>query len=173
MVHGYDQTVRSLGGIANTVRRTVIAFFPVFAAPDDAFAARLLPEVEFDLYRRMDVRDRLHACAVTRQLLGRYPEASSELRRAALLHDVGKASARYNPWWRVLVALYTPRQIAAEPRLGGVRGAWQLKRHHDRYGAAQIVAAGGDRRVAEIVACHHGPGGDREAARLREIDARF
>lgn len=155
------------------MRRTVLAFFPVFAVPDDAFAAHLLSEVEFGLYRRMDVRDRLHACAVTRQLLARYPEASGELRRAALLHDVGKASTRYNPWWRVLAALYTPRRVAAEPRLGGLRGAWQLKRHHDRYGAAQITAAGGDRRVAEIVARHHRPGGDPEAARLQEIDACF
>jgi putative nucleotidyltransferase with HDIG domain len=171
--HGYDRTVRGLEGVVNTVRRTVIAFFPVFAAPDDAFAARFLSKVEFGLYRGMDARDRLHACAVTRQLLRRYPEASDELRRAALLHDVGKASTRYSPWLRVLVALYTPRSVAAEPRLRGLQGAWQLKRHHDRYGAAQILAAGGDRRVAELVARHHRPGGDLEAARLREIDARF
>lgn len=155
------------------VRRTVIAFFPMLAAPDDAFAAHLLSEAEYRLYRCMDARDRLHACAVARRLLERCPEASSELRRAALLHDVGKAATRYNPWWRVLVALYTPRRIAAEPRLGGMRGAWQLKRHHGRYGAAQLVAAGGDRRVAEIVARHHRPGGDPEAALLQEIDARF
>lgn len=159
--------------VRNTLGRTLMAFFPALAVPDDAFAAHHLPEAEYRLYRGMDARDRLHACAVARRLLERCPGASSELRRAALLHDVGKAAARYNPWWRVLVALYTPREIAAEPRLRGLRGAWQLKRHHGRYGAARIMAAGGDRRVAEIVSRHHGPGADHEAALLQEIDARF
>lgn len=161
--------------VGNTVWRTVTAMFPALARPDDPFAGALLPKTEYDLYKRMDVRDRAHACAVARQLLARYPDASPELRRAALLHDVGKTSVRYNPWLRIFAALYTPRRVAPEPRLVGVRGAWQLKRHHDRYGAALILGAGGDARVAELVARHHTGGDttDLEAARLRETDARF
>lgn len=161
--------------VGNTVWRTVTALFPALARPDDTFAKTLLAKAEYELYRTMDVRDRAHACAVTRRLLTRYPDASPELRRAALLHDVGKASACYNPWLRILAALYTPRRIAPEPRLSGVRGAWQVKRHHDRYGAAIILQAGGDARVAELVARHHAGGDTRdfEAARLRETDARF
>ncbi len=161
--------------VGNTAWRTLMALLPALARPDDLFAETLLSETEYDLYETMDVRDRAHACAVTRQLLARYPDASPVLRRAALLHDVGKTSVRYNPWLRILAALYTPRYVAPEPRLGGVRGAWQLKRHHDRYGAALILGAGGDARVAEIVACHHTGGGarDLEAARLRETDACF
>ena len=163
-----------LQSVGNTIWRTVIALFPALARPDDALAKALLLEAEYDLYKTMDVRDRAHACAVTRQLLARYPDASPELRRAALLHDVGKARARYNPWLRILAALYTPRRVAPEPRLSGVRGAWQLKQHHDRYGAALILRAGGDARVAELVARHHaGAAHDSEAARLRETDARF
>lgn len=157
----------------NTVRRTLTALFPTLARSDDASAAALLPGAEYSLYKMMDVRDRAHACAVAARLVTLYPDASRELRRAALLHDVGKTGARYHPWLRILVALYTPRRIAAEPRFTGLRGAWQLKRHHDRYGAELIVRVGGDVRVAELVARHHRPGDDAEAARLRETDARF
>ncbi len=160
--------------VSNTAWRTLIALLPTLARPDDSFAEALLPKTEYDLYKVMDVRDRAHACAVTRQLLARYPDASPELCRAALLHDVGKTRVRYNPWFRILAALYTPRRVAPEPRLAGVRGAWQLKRHHDSYGAALILGVGGDARVAEIVARHHtGDTRDLEVARLREADARF
>jgi len=158
---------------AHTAWRTLVALFPLLAKPDDVAAAAVLPPAEYRLYARMDVRDRAHACAVARRLEQLYPDAPPELRRAALLHDVGKAGARYNPWLRILAALYTPRRIPAEPRATGLRGAWQLKRHHDRYGAALLRAAGGDARVAQLVARHHTPGTDLEAARLREADARF
>lgn len=159
--------------LGNTLWRTLMALFPVLARPDDAFAMGMLTGAEYRLYRRLDRRDRAHACAVARLLLTLYPDASPELRRAALLHDIGKVNVRYNPWLRILVALYTPERVASEPRFSGLRGAWQLKRHHDRYGAALIVSAGGDARVAEIVARHHRPGDDAEALRLREADARF
>ena len=159
--------------LKNTVWRTTVALIPRLAEADDAFARRLLPYSEYRLYLGMDVRDRDHACTVTKTLLADYPDASLDLLRAALLHDVGKARASYNPLSRIVAALYTPSNVPAKPRLGGVRGLWQLKRHHDRYGAQMIRAAGGDARVAEIVARHHAPGDDAEAARLREVDERF
>ena len=157
----------------NAAWRTLMALFPRLARPDDTFARKLLSGPEYRLYKQMDVRDRAHACTVARRLSAHYPDASNALRRAALLHDVGKAGGRYRPLYRILVALYTPRRVPATPRLPGLRGAWQLRRHHDRYGAAAILAAGGDVRVAELVARHHRPGGDAEAARLQEIDARY
>lgn len=170
---GYNYPMTQREWFGNTVWRTTMALFPGLARPDDAFAAGVLTSAEYRLYRRLDRRDRDHACAVARRLLRLYPDASPELRRAALLHDVGKVDTRYNPWLRILVALYMPERVAAEPRFSGLRGAWQLKRHHDRYGAALITAVGGDTRVAEIVARHHRPGRDAEALRLREADARF
>ena len=157
----------------NAAWRTLMALFPKLAQPDDSFAQRLLPTPEYRLYRQMDVRDRAHACTVARRLSAHYPDASDALRRAALLHDVGKAGYMYRPLYRILVALYTPRRVPVAPRLPGLRGAWQLRRYHDRYGAEAILAAGGDARVAELVARHHRPGGDAEAARLQEIDARY
>ena len=157
----------------NAAWRTLMALFPKLARPDDTFAQKTLSGPEYALYQQMDVRDRAHACAVARRLSARYPDASNTLRRAALLHDVGKAGRSYGPWQRILVALYTPRRVPATPRLSGLRGAWQLRRHHDCYGAEAILAAGGDVRVAELVARHHRPEGDAEAARLQEIDARY
>ena len=152
--------------------RTLHAFAPSLARPDDTFARGLLPEREYRLYRTMDPRDRLHALAVTRKLLALYPDATPELCRAALLHDVGKVGRSYRPVQRILAGLCAPA-VPAEPRFRGLRGAWQLKRHHPAYGARLILDAGGAERVADIVLRHHDPQGDADAARLRRVDARF
>lgn len=157
----------------NVLWRTLLAFIPSLARPDDMFARHKLPEAEFRLYRSMDPRDRLHACAVTRKLLALYPDASPELGRAALLHDVGKVGRSYRAVTRIVAGLWVPESVPAEPPFRGVRGAWQLKRHHPAYGARLILDAGGDGRVADIVARHHDPQGDPEAARLKIADERF
>lgn len=169
----YSSSVQSATRLKNTLWRTTVALVPTLAHADDRFAARLLSAAEYRLYAQMDVRDRDHACTVTKTLLAEHPDASPELLRAALLHDVGKTKTSYNPLSRIVAALYTPSRIPAKPRFSGVRGLWQMKRHHDRYGAQMIHAAGGDARVAEIVARHHTPAGDAEAARLKEVDERF
>jgi hypothetical protein len=170
---GVSRVSQRLEQAYNVTWRTLTAFVPCLAHPDDAYAKGLLSDAEYRLYMRMDVRDRAHGYAVARRLVARYPDASLELRRAALLHDVGKLGARYNPLLRILVALYTPQSIVPAPRLRGLRGAWQLKRHHDSYGEALIRASGGEARVAEIVGRHHHAGSDGEAARLQETDACF
>lgn len=157
----------------NASRRTIMALVPSLVNPDDAFAQRVLPEPEFRLYMQLDARDRQHAYEVTKRLLRDMPDAPLELVRAALLHDVGKAGRPYRPLERILVHLYTPSDIPLEPRLAGVRGAWQRKLHHARYGADMIRAAGGDARVAELVARHHEPAGDADAERLHRIERLF
>jgi putative nucleotidyltransferase with HDIG domain len=139
---------------------------------DDAWALSRLSPAEARLYRAMDPRDRHHAVAVARAILAERPDASPELLRAALLHDVGKSAAGYNPLERILVHLYTPK-VPLTPRRRGLMGAWQRHCHHHLLGAEMILAAGGDARVAEIVARHHHPQGDEEAALLQRIDARY
>ena len=160
----------SLSWVKNAARRTVVAFVPALARPDDDFAAAILEPQEFRLYLEMDRRDRQHACQVARNLLKKRPDASSVLVRAALLHDVGKSVKRYNPVHRVLVHLYAPDDIPANPSLEGLRGAWQVKRHHDEYGARLIRAAGGDEEVATLVERHHSPDGDLDAQLLKSLD---
>jgi putative nucleotidyltransferase with HDIG domain len=156
--------------LMNVVARTTCAFLPGLAKPDDDFARQYLDGPEYILYAKMDVRDRDHACQVTKTLLEAYPEASPELVRSALLHDVGKSSSRYRPLHRIAVHLYTPENIPASPRYHGLKGAWQRHRHHSQYGADLIRRHGGSERVAELVAKHHDPRGDSEAALLKRVD---
>jgi len=150
-----------------------VAFFPSFARADDAFAKSWLIREEFGLYLQMDVRDRDHACVVAKALLRSLPDASDKLIRAALLHDIGKSAARYNPVERIFVHLYTPKNLPAQPRLGGLRGTWQRRLHHAAYGAELILNAGGDPEVAEIVRRHHKPDGHEDAEVLRAVEVRF
>lgn len=152
----------------NVVRRTLRAVVPRWAPPDDAYARERLSAPEYGLYLRMDRRDRDHSCEVAKELVSRHPEAPAVLVRAALLHDVGKAERPYHVLERVLVHLLPTGSIPPEPRLRGLAGAMQVKRHHHHYGADMIRAAGGSEEVARLVAGHHLPGG--EAEWLRRID---
>jgi len=161
-----------LRGLIGRGARVMRAFLPALAKADDHWAEALLSPEEAGLYRAMDPRDRHHAVVVARAILAEQPDASLELLRAALLHDVGKSTAGYHPLERILVHLYTPA-VPSEPRCGGLMGAWQRKRHHHCYGAAMIRAAGGSARVAEIVFRHQDPQGDEEAALLKRVDERY
>jgi putative nucleotidyltransferase with HDIG domain len=156
--------------LVNVVVRTTRAFLPVLAKPDDRFARRYLNTPEYILYAAMDVRDRDHACQVAKTLLETQPEASSELVRAALLHDVGKSGSSYRPLHRILVHLYTPKTLPVSPRFHGLKGAQQRNLYHGYYGADLIRKQGGDVRVADIVERHHDPQGDGEAALLKQVD---
>lgn len=153
--------------------RTLQAFVPALARPDDAWAARWLAAPEAALYQAMDRRDRAHACAVAKAVLRADPGAEPLLVRAALLHDLGKSERRFAAWERIAAHLYCPAALPAEPRLPGLRGAWQAKLHHPRYGAARVLGAGGCAEVAEIIARHHAPEGHALAERLLEVEAKF
>lgn len=158
--------------VLNAAVRTVRGVVPALARPEDAWAEARLPEPERRLYRTMDPRDRHHAVAVARALLRARPDAPSELVRAALLHDVGKAGRPYRVAERIAVHLVRGGAPPAHPREAGWRGARQTAAHHGRYGAEAIRSAGGSVRVAELVARHDDPGDDAEAALLRQVDRR-
>lgn len=158
--------------VVNAGRRTVRGLHPAWARPDDVWAEAWLPGPEAALYRRMDPRDRDHAVQVARAVLARHPRAGAEVVRAALLHDVGKSGRRYRVIERVATHLVRWRPAREGEASGGLRGAWQVAAHHARDGARLIREAGGSPRVAELVARHERPGGDVEAAWLRDADRR-
>ena len=159
--------------LQNILERTAAAFLPVLAKPDDVLAKVRLSPAEYQLYLQMDRRDRSHACRVARAVIEQVSNPSDILVRAALLHDVGKCGRAFNPWERVAVHLYTPKSVPAEPRLRGLRGAWQRRRHHETYGAELVERAGGDARVVEIIRRHHHPEGHREAELLKKVEESF
>ena len=165
--------VKSPVWFVNAARRTARAFVPSLARPDDAFAAAWLPPEEHVLYARMDPRDRDHACRVARAVLALAPEADPLVVRAALLHDVGKAEAPYRAWERIAVHVYTPAEDVAERCYGrSLTAAWRRHRGHAERGAAIVLAAGGDARVAALVRAHHDADGPDGLALLQRADAR-
>lgn len=156
----------------NVARRTLQAFFPGLVRPDDAFAAQHLKSAELVLYLKMDVRDRAHACLVARRVLQLDLAADSVTVRAALLHDVGKTLLPYHPLHRIIAHLFTPAGLPREPLAAGLRGAWQLKTHHEMIGADLIRACGGSQRVAELIELLAAPAGTActAAELLRQAD---
>jgi hypothetical protein len=150
------------------------------AAPDDAWAARLLSPAEWQVYSLMDPRDREHACRVTKRLLELHPNASPTLVQAALLHDCGKALRPYNPWERWFVSLYTPTNLElpqwwpsglAEAIAGRIRPTlFASKQFHPQFGAGLIRYYGGAEAVAALVGAHHDPQGNIEAQVLCDVD---
>lgn len=153
--------------------RTLCAFIPFLAKPDDAFAKSHLSTKAYSLYLAMDKRDRSHACQVARALLKEQKEPADVLLSAAFLHDLAKADAGYNAFERILVHLYCPRDLPKEPRFKGLRGSWQRRLHHAYYGAEKIREAGLDEMLAVIVEQHHQPEDQPLAEVLKRIEDRF
>lgn len=121
----------------------------------------------------MDARDREHAVRVTKKLLGLYPDSSFILQRATLLHDCGKSLRPYNVIERVLVGLMYEAKVSDARVLvfkNRRLSAFEVKRFHPQIGSSLILEAGGDARVAEIVALHHAPGSDLDAQKVHEVD---
>ncbi len=154
----------------NAAVRTLHAAFPALAATDDDWALGLLEPGERSLFDQLPPPERAHAVKVARCLLAKRPDAPGEAVRAALLHDVGKADSSNGAWHRVLAHLLPELDVPPEPRLTGLAGARQARRHHAAYGALMVLRASGDARVAWLVRHHHG-GSDEWALAIGECDA--
>jgi hypothetical protein len=153
----------------NAAVRTVRALLPKRFPPDDAFARGRLPPVELKLFLGMEAPDRDHAVRVTKALLRERPDAPDMLVRTALLHDVGKSGAPFVVWQRV--AAHLVRGVPpAEPRLTGLAGVRQRRRHHPLYGADLVRRAGGCEEVARLIERHHERSDDPDLALLRAYD---
>ncbi|MBZ9714687.1 HD domain-containing protein [Deinococcus multiflagellatus] len=157
---------RKVNGYRAKARRLWRSMSPEDAQPDDAWAQRHLTGAEARVYQSMDPRDREHACRVARHLLREHPQVDSELVAAALLHDCGKSLRPYYLWERVAVGLIPNRLTRLLPPVG----ALGIRAHHPELGARLLAHAGARPRVARLVARHHHPGGDPDAALLHLYD---
>ncbi|MFC4638496.1 HD domain-containing protein [Deinococcus hohokamensis] len=160
------RVLRKVRAYAGKVRRLRRSLREADAHPDDAWARPHLTEAEWRVYEGMDARDREHACRVARHLLREHPEAEPEVVAAALLHDCGKSVRRYSVLERVLVGLVPNRLSRVLPPVG----ALGVRANHPELGARLLAHAGARPRVARLVARHHHPGGDPDAALLHHYD---
>lgn len=146
---------------------------PGLIRPDDGFARNWLTDREYGLYSLMDVRDRAHSLLVARELLGAHPAAGRSLVAAALLHDVGKSALKFNAGHRILVHVFRPRGLPQEPLAAGLRGALQLREHHEAIGGRMLREAGVAEEVIRLVEGRAaGAGGDPDLRKLRWADER-
>lgn len=125
---------------------------------DRLLVARQLSGQMVPLYYGMSRGDRSHARSVLRALCwqGLVPPA---LAQAALLHDVGKASARLTLIHRVVFVLLTAWARSLSERLASSptscwRHAFYVQWHHAELGASRCAQAGCSPLVVELVRRH-------------------
>lgn len=163
--------MRRLGTwVMNAATRTLQTAFPSLASPDDEWARLVLEPAEYDLYMMLPAAERAHAVKVARCAQSRERDVPQEVLRAALLHDVGKVGSSGHVVHRVIAHLLPEPEVAAEPRLPGLAGTRQAKRHHAAYGALKVLETTGDTRVAWLIRHHHQPGDDAWARLIRACD---
>ncbi|HEX7000610.1 MAG TPA: HD domain-containing protein [Trueperaceae bacterium] len=163
--------MRRLGSwMFNAATRTLHTAFPGLASPDDEWARLVLEPAEFDLFMALPAAERAHAVKVGRCAQSRGHEVPQEVLKAALLHDVGKAGSSSHVVHRVIAHLLPAPEVPAQPRLRGLAGTRQAKRHHAAYGALKVLEITGDTRVAWLIRHHHQPGDDAWAQLIRACD---
>lgn len=139
-------------------------------------AERWLGPALWPLFAQLPVNDQRHGLDVLETVRRLEGQPDQLLQQAALLHDVGKAGARFSVVERSLTVFLR----AASPRLLQVvlRAQPGFARRHDIYtdhariGAAQLRAAGAP-ELAAVVAEHHAPDPTSEVTRrLQRADGR-
>jgi hypothetical protein len=129
---------------------------PLSAAEQVELVAMLLP-AEYALFVRLATSDQRHALHVLRRFDRLVPAAPIAVRRAALLHDIGKLEA----------GLGTARRVAATV-IGPRTKAFRAYREHERIGSRMLAAAGSDPQTVSLV---RGEGDVAHVAALRRADA--
>jgi hypothetical protein len=152
--------------LAHLTRRFFGSLWPL--GPDAAtegWAEGLLSPAEHRLWRLMTNADRRHAAAVGRRTEALLGEAATRpVLAAALLHDIGKTSARLGTYGRVIATVagaatrhrYVDLWIAGQ---GMTRRVGLYLRHAD-LGAEMLALAGSDPLTIAWTAQHHLPPDD-------------
>lgn len=135
---------------------------------DRVYISKHLSDREQKLFQSMAPVDQYHAIQVAKsalELANQYPETDRDvLRKAALLHDVGKLRGDISTLDKiatVLVHAISPRleRLIAHPGKGGtfanLRHAFYIYGHHACRGAKLAADAGVEPKVVEWICRHH------------------
>jgi putative nucleotidyltransferase with HDIG domain len=139
-------------------------------------AERLLGPSLWPLFAQLPVNDQRHGLDVLETVMRLEGEPGRLLQQAALLHDVGKAGARFSVVDRsltVFLRAVSPwlLQVLRRARPGFAR-RHDVYVDHARIGAARLRAAGAP-ELAAVVAEHHEPNPTSEVTRrLQRADGR-
>ncbi len=157
-------------------RRFVATVLGRFEPENQRIIETYLTGPERALFNTMTSADRRH-CVDLYEQLQRDGHRDPDLLRAALLHDVGKATARIPVAVRVvytLAALLSPR---AADWLAfsdvGWRRPFFVVTHHARLGADAALLAGSGSKVADLIAGHGARGTDVLSQTLYDYDRRM
>jgi len=141
-----------------------------------ATAARILGPELAPLYAQLPVNDQRHGLDVLDTVTRLDGQPGRLLQQAALLHDVGKGSARFSAVDRgltVFLQAASPRilqaMLAARPAFAR---RFEIYRDHARIGAETLHALGAH-ELADVVAEHHAADPIRDVTRhLKRADGR-
>jgi len=150
------------------VRQVQAALFARITPADEVYIAEHLNSREQHLFWKMAVADQYHALQVAKTVLRMADEHQvverELLRKAALLHDVGKMRGDISTIDKIITVLVhalSPRagRILARPGRGGLianlRHAFYIYGHHARRGAKLAAQAGVAAPVVEWIRRHH------------------
>ena len=153
-------------------------FFGVLGAGgrdvDSSLAARFLSTEEYALFSRMSAADQRHSLALCARLV-RDGHCDPDLRRGALLHDVGKSVGPLPIGYRVAYALTAhlwpalAGRLAHEP-IRSWRYPFYVAANHAALGAALAAEAGCSPRVVALIRGHEEPGSDNLSRLLYDYD---
>lgn len=141
---------------------------------ETARAVELLGPTLAPLFLALPANEQRHGLDVL-SAVERLGSADQLLQQAALLHDIGKAEARFSVLDRSLAVFLQALPGGLFEGLlrmrPGYRGRYQIYRDHAALGAARLAAAGAA-ELAAVVAEHHATNPSLEVSRrLRRADA--
>ncbi len=137
------------------------------AGVDYDLVEELLPAEACELFRGMSAGDQQHALCVLRAL-GREGEPSLALKRAALLHDVGKSYADVKLWHRVLGVAVEAVDETLVSRLPPSDGGLYLQAQHAELGALLCEKVDLSPLAVNLVRYHESPVEEMDDPTLRE-----